>query len=123
MTLLRINQFSDILVESGFGILVVFTALTLLVLAFSAFGRISRYNFKRKKNKSVNANPFAGTVNAEVDLVELTSDEMAAIATALHLFFSEAHDEESNVITIKRIERRYSPWNSKIYGITNNIHR
>jgi len=40
---------------------------------------------------------------------------------ALHLFYDEVHDDESNVITIKRIERRYSPWSSKIYGINNNI--
>ncbi len=123
MNLLRINQFSDILVESGFGILVVFTALALLVLAFSAFGKISRYNFKRKKDKAVQADPFAAKIKSDNEDAELTSDETAAIATALHLFFSEAHDEESNVITIKRIERRYSPWNSKIYGITNNLHR
>jgi len=42
---------------------------------------------------------------------------------ALHLFMNEMHDEESNVITIKRIERRYSPWNSKIYGLNNTIRR
>jgi hypothetical protein len=38
---------------------------------------------------------------------------------SVHLFFSEQHDEESNVITIKQIRRRYSPWSSKIYGIGN----
>jgi len=37
------------------------------------------------------------------------------------LFYDEVHDNESNVITIKRIERRYSPWSSKIYGVNNNI--
>jgi len=41
---------------------------------------------------------------------------------ALHMFYDEVHDNESNVITIKRIERRYSPWSSKIYG-TNNYLR
>ena len=47
--------------------------------------------------------------------------DIAAIAMALHMFYEEAHDNESNVITIKRIERRYSPWSSKIYGIINQI--
>jgi hypothetical protein len=47
--------------------------------------------------------------------------DVIAIAMALHLFLDEVHDNESNVITIKRIERRYSPWSSKIYGINNNI--
>jgi len=53
--------------------------------------------------------------------VEIPTTEIVAIAMALHLFYDEVHDDESNVITIKRIERRYSPWSSKIYGINNNI--
>lgn len=121
MTLLRINQFSDILVESGFGILVVFSALTLLVLAFFAFGKISRYQFKRKKTKAYLAKNITTTNTEEAD-DEIPALEVAAIATTLHLFFNDVHDIESNIITIKRIERRYSPWNSKIYGIT-NLHR
>ena len=49
--------------------------------------------------------------------------DSAAIATALHLYFNEVHDEESLVVTIKTVERRYSPWNSKIYGLNNNFTR
>ncbi len=120
MNLLSINQFSDILVESGFAILVVFVALTLLVLAFYAFGKINRYQFKRNKTKSNLSKNITSTSKDNDD--EIPALEVAAIATALTLFFSDVHDEESNVITIKRIERRYSPWNSKIYGIT-NLHR
>jgi len=52
---------------------------------------------------------------------EIPSADVVAIAMALHLFYDEVHDDESNVITIKHIERRYSPWSSKIYGINNNI--
>jgi hypothetical protein len=51
---------------------------------------------------------------------EVLSGDIVAIAMALHLFYDEVHDDESNVITIKRIERRYSPWSSKIYGVINN---
>ena len=50
------------------------------------------------------------------------TDDFAAIATAMHLYFNEVHDVESNVITINKIERRYSPWNAKIFGL-NNLHR
>lgn len=121
MNLLRINQFTDILVESGFAILVVFVALTLLVFAFYAFGKVSRHQFKRNKTKANLAKNITIT-NPEEAEDEIPALEVAAIATALHLFFSDVHDNESNVITIKRIERRYSPWNSKIYGIT-NLHR
>ena len=53
--------------------------------------------------------------------VEVPTADIVAISMALHLFYEEVHDDESNVITIKRIERRYSPWSSKIYGINNNL--
>lgn len=52
---------------------------------------------------------------------EVPNADMVAIAMALHMYYDEVHDDESNVITIKRIERRYSPWSSKIYGIHNQM--
>ena len=42
-----------------------------------------------------------------------TPHEQAAIAMAMHLYF-DAHDEEPHVITIQEVEKRYSPWSSKI---------
>ena len=47
-----------------------------------------------------------------------TSHEQAAIALAMHLYF-DAHDEEPHVITIEEVEKRYSPWSSKIYNMRN----
>ena len=61
------------------------------------------------------------TASIGKDKVEIPSTDIVAIAMALNLYYDEVHDDESNVITIKRIERRYSPWSSKIYGINNNI--
>jgi hypothetical protein len=56
--------------------------------------------------------------------VVITGEENAAIATALYLFFSELHDEEKYVMTIRKVSKAYSPWNSKIYGILNTLkHR
>jgi len=114
MNVLRINQFYDILLESAFGILVVFVALTLLVVAFTIVGKLSRKSVEVKMKKSA-----AVEVNKFQHFNEITGDEIAAISMALQLMMSEEHDEESNIITIKRIERRYSPWSSKIYGLTN----
>ena len=57
--------------------------------------------------------------NVEKNKDEIPEADIVAISMALHLFFDVVHDNESNVITIKRIERRYSPWSSKIYGIDN----
>jgi hypothetical protein len=62
----------------------------------------------------------AKSTSIEKDNGEVPSGDITAIAMALHLFYDEVHDNESNVITIKRIERRYSPWSSKIYGVINN---
>lgn len=47
------------------------------------------------------------------------SDDKAAIAMALYLYFNEIHDEESDIITVKRVSRTYSPWSSKLYSMRN----
>ena len=51
-----------------------------------------------------------------------TPHEQAAIAMAIHLYF-DAHDEEPHVITIEQVERRYSPWSSKIYSMRSIFNR
>lgn len=51
---------------------------------------------------------------------EPNSEEEVAAFMALHLYMSQGrHDRESNVLTIERIQRRYSPWSSKIYSMNN----
>ena len=79
------------------------------------FRRISYILKKRKK-------AISGKVtDIGKNKVDIPISDIVAISMALHLFYDEVHDDESNVITIKRIERRYSPWSSKIYGTNNNI--
>lgn len=51
--------------------------------------------------------------------VSSEEDVNAAIAMALYLHFNEIHDEESNVITIQRVSKTYSPWSSKLYNMRN----
>jgi len=41
----------------------------------------------------------------------------AAIAMALHEMNGDEHDYENTVLTIKSIDRSYSPWSSKIYTL------
>ena len=93
------------------GWLIVFAALVLLVIVFSQTPKIIYYN-RRKKLKEK-------TKQAVVtdDELHIAGDVSAAISTALCLFFDEIHDEESNIITIKRVRKTYSPWSSKIYGL------
>ena len=114
MELLYINSWSELLIGSVIGIVVVFVALIILVLLFDFIQYLVLNSSKKKMVK-------AGKKVEE--MVDVSANEIAAISMALHLFINEMHDEESNVITIKRIERRYSPWNSKIYGLNNTLSR
>ena len=77
------------------------------------FRLISFKIIKLRNSKLRKAGNLVGNSN------EIPVADIVAISMALHLFYDEVHDDESNVITIKRIERRYSPWSSKIYGINN----
>ena len=51
------------------------------------------------------------------DELSVTGEINAAIGMALYLHFSELHDYESTVLTIKKVQKTYSPWSSKIYGL------
>ncbi len=114
MEILYIDSWSELLIGSGIGIVVVFIALSILVLLFELVQYLILNSAKKKQIK-------AG--KKIEDIKEIPATEIAAISMALHLFVNDMHDEESNIITIKRIERRYSPWNSKIYGLNNTIRR
>lgn len=98
------------------GFSIVFFALTLLVIVFLRLPKIVNINLKRilrKKSKD--------EVNVENDddyIIE--GNATAAISLALHLYFNEMHDEESNIVTIKKVRKAYSPWSSKIYSVTQN---
>jgi Na+-transporting methylmalonyl-CoA/oxaloacetate decarboxylase gamma subunit len=112
MVLLLVDSQAWIITIVGW--LIVFAALVVLVIVFNNVPRLMNINFKKKASKKQ-----IQQLSDSDDKKYLSGDETAAIAMALHLFFEEQHDEESNIITIKRIERRYSPWSSKIYGVRN----
>lgn len=106
------------IIESGFtlaavGIAIVFCALTGLYIAFKFLGRITSGNLTTKSAASSETAPA----------FNLTGETNAAIGLALHLYFSELHDEETLALTINRISKRYSPWSSKIYGVINGLNR
>ena len=93
------------------GWLIVFAALVLLVIVFSQIPKLIYYNTRKKLKQQTRQ----ATVSN--DDLHITGDVSAAISLALYLFFDEMHDEESNVITIQRVRKVYSPWSSKIYGL------
>lgn len=95
------------------GIIVVFAALILLYVIFSQMPKIMHMNIRSQLRRE-------GKYEcADQDDITLPGDVSAAIAAAVHLYYSEMHDEESNIITIKNMSKKYSPWSSKIYGVQN----
>ncbi len=73
---------------------------------------IKKYRSKLKENRSTEAKTEKST---EIR----TPDTEAAIALALYMYFNEMHDEESDIITVKRVSKTYSPWSSKLYSMRN----
>lgn len=110
--------------ENGFGMAVmamgvVFTALLLLCLCFYIISKIGEAVSRKNKVK---------TVTAHLDEVHDShkdhdsGEAIAAIVMALHEHL-DAHDRESTVLTINKVRRAYSPWNSKIYSLRELPHR
>jgi len=102
------------------GFSIVFFSLTVLVLLFSRLPKIINMQFNREKLRQ-NKNKKKEEVTQDDFVVE--GNVTAAISLALHLYFNELHDEESNVVTIKKVKKAYSPWSSKIYSVNNNWPR
>ena len=99
------------------GFMTVVLVLVLLIGIIKLFGVAFAASHKQKVAKKSAAKGEA--VPAEVALPEMvTTEVVAAIAMAIRLAVGEDHDRESEVLTIQTIKRAYSPWNSKIHGLT-----
>lgn len=108
----RPDFFNDGIVIAIVGYVIVFTALVVLYFVFANFSKIINYNIRKKLRKEGKDD------HAREKELQITGDEAAAISMAVYMYH-QLHDEESNVITIKRVSKRYSPWSSKIYGLRN----
>lgn len=93
---------------------IVVGALVVLSLLFLLFGKISsRMLTKKKKAAHGVDNDSAEDHHDEIDSGEV----IAAIGMALAEHFGQGHDIEDTILTIKRMKKAYSPWNSKIYNM------
>ena len=103
----------EMLLMAGIGFALVFLVLVLLIYIMRFMGWV----FTRQKKA---AKVAAGVAVADDDHHEAITDQeiAAAIITALKLYKSNLHDQESEMLTIHRITRAYSPWSSKIHGLT-----
>jgi len=95
------------------GYLIVFIALIVLYLVFRyVMPLLFKINLYRRAARE-------GRALDDSEKQVISGEVNAAIATALYLYFDEIHDYESNVITIRKVSRSYSPWNSKLYNMRN----
>lgn len=107
------NGFAMTLMAMG----IVFCALLLLCLSFYGLGEIGKYFSRLNKARATGV-----TVKDVATDDHESGEEIAAIAMALHEHFN-AHDQESTILTIKKMKRAYSPWSSKIYSLRELPHR
>ena len=110
-------NWSQVLWITLIGFLIVALTLVLLIYIIRVFGVAFAAKHKQKVAKKSAAK--GEEMPAEVVLPGMISaEEVAAIAMAIRLAAGEEHDRESEVLTIQTIKRAYSPWNSKIHGLT-----
>ncbi|MCF8230626.1 MAG: OadG family protein [Bacteroidales bacterium] len=102
-----IDQFGIIVAIVGY--IVVFVVLILMFTIYNSLPKVlnikNRYKMRKKGEKECE------------ECEDITGEINAAMSMALHLYFNEMHDVESDKMTIKKVSKRYSPWSSKIYEL------
>ena len=96
---------------------IVISALVVLSILFMLFGKVSEALITKKKKQAKEA---AEHPENEEHLELASGEVIAAISLALKEYFANPHDIEDTHLTIKRLQKVYSPWNSKIYNLRNN---
>ena len=115
--ILLANSFDFGITVALVGFSIVFFSLTVLVIVFTRLPKVINRLFNKDKAKS--KKQMRKEEEAKEDEF-MEGNVTAAISLALHLYFNELHDEESNVVTIKKVRKAYSPWSSKIYSVNQN---
>lgn len=94
------------------GYIIVFVALVLLYVVF--------YNVPKVLKLFIKLRTLRAKPDSKCDDCGefLSGIENAAIAATIYMYFNEVHDDENTIITIKKVRKDYSPWSSKIYGVS-----
>ena len=102
-------------------VVTVLSALIVLFLLIQLFAKVMVKSAQKKaaksKTRGMLVDDMKVSVPAGCDSV-VNGEIIAAIALAVKLNKAEMHDRESDVITINKVARVYSPWSSKIHGLT-----
>ncbi|MDY6435880.1 MAG: OadG family protein, partial [Synergistales bacterium] len=99
----------------------VFSALVIISIILMGFAKTLVRIQERKKNKLLDKSEPISAVNTKENKKYISGDEFAAIAAAIYMYNEELHDEENTVLTITEVNRRYSPWSSKIHNM--NVYK
>lgn len=113
------------------GIVLTITAVAVvavnLVLLYFIFVYLGKFHIKvsRRKEEQLAQAVVAAKSTTDVKVGDgvITNEELAAIAIALYRYSEDLHDIESTVLTINRAAKAYSPWSSKIYGLSQSQPR
>ena len=99
------------------GLIIVFSALLTLSMFFKFGLPMMLFVYKiitKGPDKKIKDIPIAANE-------DFTGEEAAVIVAAIHMHLNEQHDFENPILTIKKAEKSYSPWSSKIYGVQHRI--
>jgi len=97
------------------GYLIVLSALIFLFLVYLLIPKLLDMYTRSRMRK-------AGKQDAEESTIGHSGEVNAAISMAIYLCMNEKHDIESGKITAKKLSKRYSPWNSKIYTVQGGLN-
>ncbi len=91
MLLLTVNltSWGDRWALAGISVLTVFSILIILVLVLQIFSAIAK-----------RGNPLSAMRNAADNTAGAVGTDVAAITMTLHLYYADAHDVESGILTI-----------------------
>ena len=100
---------------------VVFLALVCISLIISGSGKLmAGMDDKKKKGDKKKG---GAAIAAAASAADKEGEIYAAIATAIHLYNNELHDEENAVLTIQKVEREWTPWNAKFYNMNQYFNK
>lgn len=104
---------------------VVFSALILLYLVFRTVGKVMQK--RDAKAAVVSETKTTGSPAAATKVVakegDLSGEMAAAIAFALRSYADELEAAEQMDLTLRKVAKAYSPWSSKIHGLTHMPER
>ena len=95
--------------------LFLFWGIIILFIGLFIFFLFRTDKIIKSRNKTL-----APVMESSHSIGDVSDEEAAAIALAIHMFKVEMHDMESLTITLKKVSRVYSPWSSKIYTLRQN---